>query len=81
MYNQHLNHEGCYQQPCGPHIPMEHPPIIKCPIEKVCSKDIHHHVKHIQPIHTRIINRHIYNHCCVPYFTCSEEHIQCHNWR
>ena len=54
--------------------------VIKCPVEKVCHRDIHHHVKHIQPVHTRVINRHIFNHSCVPHFTCSEENICCHNW-
>jgi len=72
MYNFNEPHHAC-----PPHM---HEPIVKCPIEKTCCRDIHHQVKHIQPVHTRIINRHIYNHCCVPHFTCSEENICCHNW-
>jgi len=69
--------EHCHHQPQMIHG-VECPPVVKCPIEKVCHRDIHHKVTHIQPIHTRIVNRHIYNHCCVPHFTCSEENICCH---
>ena len=63
-------HEPVQAVECGP--------IIKAPIEKVCHREIHHTVRHIQPIHTRIINRHVYNHCCEPCFTCSEENVVCH---
>ena len=81
-------HHGmeCPQMPCPPMdncnvaLPGTACQEIKCPIEKVCQRDIHHQVTHVQPVHTRIINRHIYNHCCVPHFTCSEENVCCHNW-
>ena len=80
MGHQNLMHHFHPGEHCHPQMihGMECQPVVKCPIEKVCHRDIHHKVTHIQPIHTRIINRHIYNHCCVPQFTCSEENICCH---
>ena len=29
--------------------------------------------RHVCPIHTHVINRHIYNHTYTPQYTCSEE--------
>ena len=51
------------------------PPICECPIEKCCTRDIHHCVEHIVPINTKIINHHIYHHVYKPVYTCSEENI------
>ena len=32
---------------------------------------------HVCPIHTHIINKHIYNHSYTPEYTCSEENQVC----
>ena len=56
---------------------MECDPIYECPCENVVNRDINHHVPHIQPIHTRIINHHIYYHSFTPCYTCSEENVVC----
>lgn len=50
-------------------------PIIEPPIEKCIEKNICHKVEHICPIHTRIINNHVYEHTYRPEYTCSEENI------
>lgn len=52
-------------------------PIYECPCERVCHREICHEVKHVKPVHTRIINHHIYHHTCTPCFTCSEENEIC----
>lgn len=43
------------------------------PINSCVQRDICHDVKHIVPIHTHMIDRHIYNHTYVPQYTCSRE--------
>jgi len=66
---------------CDMNVPGAHPePVVHCPVEKVCCRHIHHQIKHVQPVHTRIINKHIYHHCSMPHFTCSEENVCCHVW-
>ena len=54
-------------------------PIIETPIENCVQKDYVHEVVHVCPIHTRIVNNHIYKHTYVPEYTCSEENI-CTNY-
>ena len=34
-------------------------PIYECPCERIENREIHHEVRHIKPVHTRIINHHI----------------------
>lgn len=48
-------------------------PIIEQPIERCVERNICHKVEHICPIHTRIINNHIYEHTYRPEYTQSEE--------
>ena len=41
-----------------------------------CStKDFVHEVPHVCPIHTRIINHHVFKHTYRPAYTCSEENV------
>ena len=41
--------------------------------EKVVHRTFMHEVPHVCPIHTRVINHHIYKHTYRPQYTCSEE--------
>lgn len=50
-------------------------PIVEAPIEKCVRRDICHEVQHVCPIHTKIINNHIYRHTYVPQYSCSEENL------
>ncbi len=50
-------------------------PIVEQPIERCIERNICHKVQHICPIHTKIINNHIYEHTYTPEYTCSEENI------
>jgi len=64
MYPHHMHQgqgQGCMQ------------PIVE-PV-KVCyvQRNFEHMVPHICPVHTRIINNHIYRHTFTPNYTCSEE--------
>ena len=49
--------------------------------EKCIHRTFVHEVPHICPIHTRIINHHVYKHTYTPKYTCSEENtvsnVQC----
>ena len=47
------------------------PPIYECPQERCCHREIHHEVKHIVPVNTRVINHHIIHHTvCLSLFDC-----------
>ncbi len=54
------------------------PPIYECPQERCCHREIHHEVKHIVPVNTRVINHHIIHHTYTPMYTCCEEN-ECSN--
>lgn len=60
---------GMNQGQCG----CNPQPIIEPTINKCVEKEFCHEVQHICPIHTHVINRHIYNHTYTPQYTCSEE--------
>ena len=53
------------------------PVVYECPIERVCHREICHHVPHVCPINTRVINHHIYRHTYTPQYTCCEENDKC----
>jgi len=46
-----------------------------CPRERVVHRTFVHEVPHTCPIHTRIINHHVYKHTYRPVYTCSEENV------
>ena len=48
-------------------------PIVEPTITKCVEKEFFHEVPHVCPIHTHVINRHVYKHTYSPQFTCSEE--------
>ena len=43
--------------------------------ERVINRTFIHEVPHTCPIHTRIINHHVYKHIYRPVYTCSEENV------
>lgn len=43
--------------------------------EKVVHKTYCYEVPHICPIHTKVINHHVYKHTYKPCYTCSEENV------
>ncbi len=57
---------------CCP-MPAPCQPVVECPQERCCHREIVHEVPHIIPINTRIINHHVYRHTYTPRFTCTEE--------
>lgn len=52
-------------------------PVYECPCENVVNREINYEIRHIKPIHTRIINHHVYHHTYSPCYTCSEENEIC----
>lgn len=57
---------------CCPEPPMCQP-ITEPTITKCIEKEFCHEVQHVCPIHTHVINRHIYKHTYTPQYTASEE--------
>ena len=58
---------GCCERPC-----MEQQ-IVEPTITKCVEKEFFHEVPHVCPIHTHVINRHVYQHTYTPQYSCSEE--------
>lgn len=54
-------------------MPRMEQQIIEQPINKCVEKEFYHEVPHVCPIHTHVINRHIYRHTYTPQYSCSEE--------
>ena len=54
----------------GPQMECE---IIEPVITKCVYKEYYHRVPHICPIHTHVINKHIYEHTYTPQYTCDSE--------
>ena len=50
-------------------------PTISSPRERIINRTFVHEVPHVCPIHTRIINHHVYKHTYRPEYTCSEENV------
>lgn len=54
-------------------MPQMEQQIVEPPINKCIEKEFYHEVPHVCPIHTHVINRHIYKHTYTPQYSCSEE--------
>ena len=76
MFGNSFNSCGCdnnrqpsfmMNQPC-----MEQQ-VVEPVINKCVEKEFYHEVPHVCPIHTHVINRHIYQHTYTPQYSCSEE--------
>lgn len=67
--NSNINSGGCGQ------------PVNEGVQERVVHRTFVHEVPHVCPVHTRIINHHVYKHTYRPQYTCSEENtvsnVQC----
>lgn len=65
----------------GQQTQMMSSPITEGMQEKCVHRTFVHDVPHVCPIHTRVINHHVYRHFYQPRYTCSEENtvsnIQC----
>lgn len=51
--------------------------IVEPAINKCVEREFYHEVPHICPIHTHVINKHIYKHTYTPQYSCSEENQVC----
>ena len=52
-------------------------PIIEPVQERQVNRTFVHQVPHVCPIHTRIVNHHIFKHTYCPRYTCCEENVVC----
>jgi hypothetical protein len=70
--------QGMFNQSMGmPNACCMETEVIEPTITKCVEKEIYHEVPHVCPIHTHVINRHIYKHTYTPQYTCSEEDQVC----
>jgi len=63
--------DGCMKKHCM----MPCSPCQEMPKEKCIHKTIIHEVPHVCPMHTKIINHHVFKHTFRPVHTCSEENM------
>lgn len=63
----------CFNRNMGCCMPRCEQQIVEPPINKCIEKEFYHEVPHVCPIHTHVINRHIYKHTYTPQYSCSEE--------
>ena len=66
----------CRRRTCN--ICCEHP-VVEPAVNKCIEKEFVHEVEHIIPVHTHVVNKHVYNHVYRPEFTCSEEEVIVNN--
>lgn len=59
--------------------PMMEQPVMEPTITKCVEKEFYHNVEHCCPIHTHVINKHIYTHTYTPQYTCDEENVVINN--
>ena len=70
--NMDMNQMGNYNDTQKEYPGCACPPVYECPQERVCERYIVHEVPHVMPIHTKIVNHHIYKHSYTPCYTMSE---------
>lgn len=59
------NNNGCETTVCNP--------VMECPQERVCHRQMCYEVPHIIPVNTKIINHHVYKHTYQPMYTSTME--------
>lgn len=64
--NENMDYNNVMENSCAC------PPVYECPQERICERVIVHEVPHVMPIHTKIVNHHIYKHSFTPCYTMSE---------
>lgn len=50
-------------------------PIVGPVQQRVVNRTFVHEVPHVCPIHTKVVNHHVYKHTYRPCYTCSEENV------
>lgn len=80
-----FNKRCCCQMPQpmpqpGPGMDCCRPqPIMEPTITNCVEKEFYHEVQHCCPIHTHVVNKHIYTHTYTPQYSCSEENVVINN--
>ena len=77
MFNNFNGYNNCCDVVSTQCCPTD--PVYETPVENCIQKDYIHEVVHICPVHTKVVNNHIYKHTYKPEYTCSEENI-CTNY-
>ncbi len=59
---------------CEPVNPCCEPCVVMEPcVNKCCETETCYDVKHVIPVHTHVVNKHVYKHTYEPQFSCSSE--------
>lgn len=67
MFRNCCQRQNDFNRPCN----MDS--IVEPTVNNCVEKEFYHEVEHIIPVHTHVINKHIYNHVYKPQFSCSSE--------
>lgn len=51
--------------------------VVEPTITQCQEREFYHEVPHVCPIHTHVVNKHIYKHTYTPQYSCSEENQVC----
>lgn len=68
---------GAYDPGFASNQPQMECPIVEPTTTNCVEREFYHEVPHVCPMHTHVINRHIYKHTYTPQYTCSEENQVC----
>lgn len=83
-----FNKWGFGRQNCGCQMPMQdnmqqgcscNNEVVEPTITKCIEKEFYHEVPHVCPIHTHVINKHIYTHKYTPQYTMDQEDVVINN--
>jgi Inner spore coat protein D. len=53
--------------------------VVEPTMTKCVERNFMHEVPHVCPMHTHVVNKHIYHHTYTPQYTCSEENVVINN--
>lgn len=75
MFNKPCNCRGPRQ--CEQPKPCIEREVVEPTVTNCVEREFYHEVPHVVPVHTHVVNKHIYKHTYTPCFTCSEENVVC----
>ncbi len=68
-----FNNRRCCNRVPMDNFNMPYQQVVEPTVNKCVEQVYYHEVPHVVPIHTHVVNKHIYNHTYTPQYTCSQE--------
>ena len=75
MHTHHKHHMSNHHHHMKGHCHNMMNACQEMPRERCIQRTFVHEVPHVCPIHTRVINHHVYKHTYRPVYTCNEENV------